>query len=166
MFVVPLNKSLCSLELPVITDRKARAVLHRIASIYRMKSQSSGLGEFRSPCLRKTIETRATGEATKKAVKAIHMYDKQSRTRRTPADYGIEDNTKRKKSNGSRRDSVKLAEGAVVGEKAKPITDDNIGHRMMLGMGWKPGVSLGTSGQGILDPLTAVVKNDRRGLGH
>ncbi|KAL1925578.1 uncharacterized protein VTP21DRAFT_461 [Calcarisporiella thermophila] len=51
-----------------------------------------------------------------------------------------------------------------VGEEAGPIAEHNVGHRLLSKMGWSPGQTLGITG-GITDPVEAVIKNDRRGLG-
>lgn len=55
--------------------------------------------------------------------------------------------------------------GDVVGGSAPPLnSDSSIGHAMLLKMGWKPGNSLG-DGTGIVEPITAVVRSKRGGLG-
>ena len=55
--------------------------------------------------------------------------------------------------------------GDVVGGKAKPIGDSNIGHQMLLKMGWSPGDTLGKSEQGLAEPIEVVVRSKRGGLG-
>ncbi len=35
-----------------------------------------------------------------------------------------------------------------------PLSSDNIGHQMLLRMGWKPGQGLGLYGDGIREPVT------------
>lgn len=53
----------------------------------------------------------------------------------------------------------------VVGGKAPPLDDSNVGNRMLQGMGWVPGMGLGPKGGGIQDPITACVRPRRLGLG-
>ncbi|KAL2916217.1 squalene synthetase-like protein [Polyrhizophydium stewartii] len=66
----------------------------------------------------------------------------------------------------SGNDSAAVPEvGHVVGGHAKPIDASNVGHRMMLAMGWRPGQSLGTDGVGIVDPVAVTVRSKRGGLG-
>ncbi|KAI8898710.1 G-patch domain-containing protein, partial [Globomyces pollinis-pini] len=55
--------------------------------------------------------------------------------------------------------------GDVVGAKAIPISENNFGHRMLLKMGWTPGQSLGASNDGIVQPIQAVIRSKRGGLG-
>ncbi|KAJ1979656.1 squalene synthetase-like protein [Dimargaris verticillata] len=54
----------------------------------------------------------------------------------------------------------------VVGASAQPIDTDNRGHKMLSKMGWKPGDSIGANGQGIKEPVKAVKRRVRQGLGH
>ena len=55
--------------------------------------------------------------------------------------------------------------GDIVGGSAPPLnSDSSIGHHMLLKMGWNPGDSLG-DGTGILEPIQAVVRSKRGGLG-
>ncbi len=53
----------------------------------------------------------------------------------------------------------------IVGQFADPISQDNIGHTMLLRMGWTPGAGLGPAQSGILSPVTAIKRLSRRGLG-
>ena len=47
-----------------------------------------------------------------------------------------------------------------------PIDDDNRGAKMLRAMGWCDGQGLGVRGQGITQPIAAVLaKGKRRGLG-
>ncbi|KAJ3089778.1 G patch domain-containing protein 2 [Phlyctochytrium bullatum] len=58
--------------------------------------------------------------------------------------------------------------GDIVGDKAQPLPAENVGHKMLLSMGWTPGASLGSSQAGetaIKEPLQVTVRSKRRGLG-
>ena len=55
--------------------------------------------------------------------------------------------------------------GEVVGASALPIDEENRGNRMLQKMGWKVGDTLGALNQGLLNPLEAVIRAKRRGLG-
>ncbi|OAJ43357.1 hypothetical protein BDEG_26723 [Batrachochytrium dendrobatidis JEL423] len=55
--------------------------------------------------------------------------------------------------------------GHVVGESSQPIGNENVGHKMLLAMGWNPGQSLGTGNKGIVDPVKVVIRTERSGLG-
>ncbi|KAI9012999.1 hypothetical protein BC832DRAFT_548551 [Gaertneriomyces semiglobifer] len=56
--------------------------------------------------------------------------------------------------------------GSVVGQSAQPVSTSNIGHRMLLAMGWSPGQALGTEGTGLVDPVEVMVRSRRSGLGN
>jgi hypothetical protein len=85
-------------------------------------------------------------------------------------------------------------DGKVVGEGAVPLGQETIGARLLLSMGWSGGGLVGThslsrhvlltplsaahhdhascqsnfvgtNGEGIAEPLMAIVKNNRKGLG-
>ncbi|KAI9337988.1 hypothetical protein BDR26DRAFT_443094 [Obelidium mucronatum] len=47
--------------------------------------------------------------------------------------------------------------GDVVGEGAAPLAEDNLGHKMMLMMGWAPGEALGASSDPPLPPSSSSV---------
>ncbi|XP_060610238.2 G patch domain-containing protein 2 [Anolis sagrei] len=52
-----------------------------------------------------------------------------------------------------------------VGENAQPISDSNIGSRMLQSMGWTPGTGLGPDGKGIAEPIRAIQRPKGLGLG-
>eukprot|EP00058_Branchiostoma_floridae_P027726 XP_002613217.1 hypothetical protein BRAFLDRAFT_73150 [Branchiostoma floridae] len=45
-----------------------------------------------------------------------------------------------------------------VGENADPIPDNNVGNRMLRGMGWSPGLGLGAENQGMTQPVRAFLR--------
>lgn len=56
-------------------------------------------------------------------------------------------------------------EGEIVGGNASEIGVENVGRQLLEKMGWKSGMSLGTTTVGILEPISAVVKRTKWGLG-
>ena len=79
--------------------------------------------------------------------------------------YGSPKASKKKIISGAPNKDTTPQIGDVVGGKAPAITAENsIGHQMLLKMGWKPGNSLG-DGTGIVEPIQAVVRSKRGGLG-
>ena len=62
--------------------------------------------------------------------------------------------------------SMAAPHGTVVGAEASAISTENLGHRMLSKMGWSPGVGLGATGEGITQPIEAIMRAKRRGLGH
>lgn len=59
----------------------------------------------------------------------------------------------------------KPKEGDIVGSKASEIGSENIGRLMLEKMGWQKGMGLGTTNVGIVEPITAKVKNTKWGIG-
>jgi hypothetical protein len=53
---------------------------------------------------------------------------------------------------------------SVVSEEAEPISGENIGHRMLLKQGWKPGAGLGLE-EGPAEIIETIVRQPRAGLG-
>ena len=53
---------------------------------------------------------------------------------------------------------------SVAPKEAEPISGDNIGHRMLLKQGWKPGSGLGLD-EGSAEIIETVVREPRAGLG-
>ncbi|XP_026197381.1 G patch domain-containing protein 2 isoform X2 [Anabas testudineus] len=58
-----------------------------------------------------------------------------------------------------------IAPSGVVGENAPPISDTNVGNRMLQSMGWAPGMGLGPEGRGITEPIRATQRPKGTGLG-
>ena len=51
-------------------------------------------------------------------------------------------------------------------EEANRIQADNIGHRMLRGMGWQEGQGLGAQASGMAAPVSATgQRNEKAGLG-
>ena len=66
----------------------------------------------------------------------------------------------------ARRDFRRTSPSAtsVAPKEAEPISGDNIGHRMLLKQGWKPGAGLGLD-EGSAEIIETVVRQPRAGLG-
>ncbi len=54
----------------------------------------------------------------------------------------------------------------TVAQDAQPIDETNIGNRLLKAMGWAPGSPLGINGEGIVNPIAAVIKHNKKGLGY
>lgn len=79
------------------------------------------------------------------------------------------------KFNGESDTSIKrlvngtVTDGTVVAAGAREIASDNLGFKILAKMGWSSGMSLGSTEnntEGIKEPVTAVIKKGRKGLGH
>jgi hypothetical protein len=60
--------------------------------------------------------------------------------------------------------TVAPKEGSVVGAHEKPLDEKNIGNKLMRAMGWSGG-GLGAKSEGIVDPVAAVYRKKKTGLG-
>ena len=68
----------------------------------------------------------------------------------------------RKKEKKERR---RANSDSIVASDSNPIGSENIGNRMLMKMGWSPGLGLGVRNHGIVEPVEAVVRGSRKGLG-
>ncbi|EEB06194.1 RNA-binding protein [Schizosaccharomyces japonicus yFS275] len=57
----------------------------------------------------------------------------------------------------------RVPDGTVVGASAPPLRRGK-GLKLLQSMGWSEGLGLGSSNQGVVEPVKAVVKNNKRGL--
>ncbi|KAJ4961784.1 hypothetical protein NE237_021694 [Protea cynaroides] len=55
--------------------------------------------------------------------------------------------------------------GEELGSTSTAIQSSNIGFKLLKKCGWKEGTGLGVAEQGMLEPLQARVKKNKRGLG-
>jgi len=84
---------------------------------------------------------------------------------------GYEDNRAAEADRDSYRPSRKLARssGDSNGKAASVvevmISEDNVGHKLLRGLGWQQGSGLGAEGAGIVEPISAKGAADRSGLG-
>ncbi|KAF9368570.1 hypothetical protein CPB97_004476 [Podila verticillata] len=155
------------LQLPPMPKALRRKV-HLLAENYNLRSQSLGSGKKRSPMLVKTHQTRIPVNPVnihKLLNQSEQELKKISIQRRIDKQGGVGG------SGGARRgrdgnSGSRPVHGTVVGAEASAISIENKGHRMLAKMGWSPGVGLGASGEGITQPIEAVMRARRRGLGH
>jgi hypothetical protein len=82
--------------------------------------------------------------------------------------YFPEDNNHNSQQRHKRRcrsNNPLLMKERVVGRNAQPIGQDNVGHMLLIKMGWSGG-GLGAQGQGIEEPIQPVIRTHRWGLGY
>ncbi|RKO93796.1 hypothetical protein BDK51DRAFT_5893, partial [Blyttiomyces helicus] len=72
---------------------------------------------------------------------------------------------KRGKVPGAPDQAAKPKIGTIVGQNAAPIGETNVGHRMLLAMGWSVGSSLGVQSSASATPIEVVIRGKRTGLG-
>ncbi|KAG0333884.1 hypothetical protein BG000_008801 [Podila horticola] len=153
-----------------------RRRVHLLCNHYNLKSQSIGSGKRRFPVLIKT-------ERTKMPVNPANVNKLLSQGDNELARLSAQFQGSRKgngsngggngngygggkKGKGRGGFNAAIVHGAVVGAEASEISVENLGHRMLSKMGWAPGVGLGASGEGITQPIEAIMRSNRRGLGH
>ncbi|KAI8599572.1 G-patch domain-containing protein, partial [Dissophora ornata] len=148
-----------SLQLPPM-PKPLRRKIHLLCNHYNVKSQSVGSGKRRFPILVKTDRTKMPINPVN-ITKLLNPSEKELKelTRLSAQFQGT-----RKGGNGGGGNGA--PHGTVVGASASAISGENLGHRMLTKMGWSPGVGLGAAGEGITQPIEAIVRAKRRGLGH
>ncbi|KAI3080967.1 hypothetical protein CBS147343_3201 [Aspergillus niger] len=151
-----------SLALPPMS-KQHRKLVHELANVLSMKSQSRGKGSWRFPIVHKTSRTPTY---TSKTVSQMDRILSNGRGQRglKPRDSKT---SKPSKSRRGRTDAtVSYMDGDVVGGSAPEIGAENKGRAMLEKMGWSIGTPLGSmNNKGILLPVAHVVKNSRAGLG-
>ncbi|KAK0448358.1 uncharacterized protein EV420DRAFT_1567546 [Desarmillaria tabescens] len=133
------------------TDKATRKKVHELALAFNLKSLSKGKGDARYTTLTKTTRTGTKIDEAK-----------VSRIARRGGDFGNEFVNKKGKGKGKLMPRHK--DGDEVGKEAPRIGESNIGFRMLASMGWSEGDHIGISG-GLKDPVTAVIKTTKLGLG-
>ena len=140
-------------------------MVHEIASVFKLKSKSTGNGKSRFPVLYRTSRTIQYSEETLKTVKSVQssgrFLPRTDRAKRKGALVG------RGRRGGAATAGVSYRDGEVVGAAAPEIGLENRGRTMLERMGWSTGTALGAlnNRRGLVQPVTQVVKTSRSGLG-
>ncbi|GAA5895769.1 hypothetical protein JCM8208_005083 [Rhodotorula glutinis] len=172
-----------SMSLPPMA-KKARIAVHLLAEVYGLKSRSMGSGKNRFPVLERTSKTTVVGVSERRVRAIVGTADGEHELDGMDGDWGgprgkgkyrgkvgglwkaLEGATGKKSGGGGRRDQLgKNSEGAVVGQGADKIGEDNVGFALLKKMGWTVGGQIGLSGQGLHEPVVARVKTGKSGLG-
>lgn len=154
-----------SLSFPPLDPHGNKTVV-KFAKLYNMKTKKSGRGKRQHIIIQKVKKTNSyvpnynlINQLTKQ--RPIFMRIDVSR---------INDNSWNGKLITERvtaKGKYHVTEGELVGENAPEIGKDNIGRRMLEKLGWSTGEGLGAHGnKGISEPVLAVVKKSKKGLGH
>ncbi|KAI8341840.1 hypothetical protein BC941DRAFT_414661 [Chlamydoabsidia padenii] len=144
-----------------------RKQLHQLAVSYNLKSKSIGTGKTRTPIITKTDRTFIPTD--RRYIDRFIRNSQSAMTTPSTQKHRMTDTTRGKKAmdDGKKMNSDlgPSTHGTVVAHNAAPITESNVGHRMLAAMGWKAGSGLGSNQEGITDPIEAVIRGKRRGLG-
>lgn len=152
-----------SLVLPPMAKQQ-RKLVHELANMLCLTSQSRGKGTNRFPIMNKTSRTPGFTQQTIPQLERILSNGKYVQRGSKSWDHKA---TKPAKARRGRPDaSATYMDGEVVGASAPEIGAGNRGRAMLEKMGWSIGTPLGASNnKGILQPVAHVVKNSRAGLG-
>ncbi|PYI21148.1 hypothetical protein BO99DRAFT_86312 [Aspergillus violaceofuscus CBS 115571] len=152
-----------SLVLPPMAKQQ-RKLVHELANMLCLTSQSRGKGANRFPIMNKTSRTPGFTQQTIPQLERILSKGKYVQRGSKSWDHKA---TKPAKGRRGRPDaSATYMDGEVVGASAPEIGAGNRGRAMLEKMGWSIGTPLGaTNNKGILQPVAHVVKNSRAGLG-
>lgn len=144
-----------TLSLPPM-DKHIRAQVHMLANCYNLTSKSKGSGSKRFPTLIKN--SRSGRNIQQRRIDSI--------LRSSTGGFGSGSKPQSEKADRRIRSTPvpRNQEGASVGFGADRISEENIGHRLLMAMGWKEGSGVGAT-QGIADPVGATIKISRGGLG-
>ncbi|ORZ04044.1 hypothetical protein BCR41DRAFT_206667 [Lobosporangium transversale] len=182
------DRSSDNLHLPPM-PKPLRRKIHLLCNHYNLKSESVGSGKRRYPILIKTDRTKMPINPvnvnkllnqSENELKALSIQFQGSNSRKSGYEHGngnngnsgggrggqggYKDNRNNKKGRNS--GSSMAVPGSIVGASASAISVDNVGHRMLSKLGWTPGVGLGATGEGITQPIEAIIRAKNRGLGH
>ncbi|KAI1087758.1 hypothetical protein F5B19DRAFT_474416 [Rostrohypoxylon terebratum] len=150
-------------------DKGTRKTIHIIANRFRIKSQSAGKGQDRCPVL---YRSKATLPFDQDTFDRTFGRIKQTWFPRIDADETIVNESRLLKRSEARngksrfKNSLTYRDGDIVGQHAAELGAENRGRAMLEKMGWSKGMALGTGeNQGIMVPITHVVKKTKAGLG-
>jgi len=157
------------MSLPAMS-KEQRVQVYSLASLYKFKKESTGKGNRIVPVLlkskhsatpHKSILAQFVRDCAEKPYDTKSLYLDSDGERRIAIDKW--DRTERGKTVPD-FDGKKVGPVKFVGEHARPVGEDNLGNRMLRGMGWTGG-GLGSKGQGIAEPIPQQIKFSRSGLG-
>lgn len=141
-----------------------RRMIHELGQFYRLEGKSEGEGVERHCVFFKTEYARLPSDHGKldRYLESVQ----RAADRMTPKS--------KKETNGKRTvktkprpsaQSTRIKSGSIVGDDAPRIADENVGSLLLKKMGWSPGQGLGSAKDGRTDPISAVFKGNRSGLG-
>ncbi|KAL8763141.1 MAG: hypothetical protein Q9184_000986 [Pyrenodesmia sp. 2 TL-2023] len=153
-----------SLAFPPMANHERRMV-HEMAHVLRLKSDSRGQGKARFPVLYKSSRTGDFDEAS------IEQLQSLSTSKRFLPRKDVKGQRRAAGLRPGRRDAANTAgvsyqDGEVVGAAAPEIGEENRGRAMLEKMGWSRGMGLGAlNNKGMLHPVVHTVKTSKAGLG-
>lgn len=139
-----------------------RRLIHELAHMYGLQSSSRGQGVERHCVLIKGDDAHLPRD--------LERLDRFLERAQKTVKYACDNGKSRKRETrnekiSARKANAKVAPGSVVGCKAAPIEETNVGNQMLRKLGWSPGQGLGSEKAGRTEPVSAVYRGNRAGLG-
>lgn len=152
-------------------DKRTRARFHLVANLYGMRSHSQGSGKSRHMVVERTHLTTLIGISEKEVDTVLFGIGEKEVEMAVVDRHKIKLNRKdlvdKFKNKGEKASGrhQKSKEGTLVGHGAGHIGEDNVGFKLLTKMGWSMGQSIGVASGGLQQPLMAVFKTNKGGLG-
>ncbi|CAE6431297.1 unnamed protein product [Rhizoctonia solani] len=147
-----------TMALPAM-DKESRRRAHLLAECFSIKTVSKGKGVGRYVTMTRTSRTGINIAEGK--IRRLVNADNEA------AGGGFAAFNKayyHRADDGQAKSVIKTRDGEIIGHKAAKIGEDNVGHKLLSKMGWSEGDRIGMSG-GLSDPLQAIMKRSKLGLG-
>ncbi|ELU42477.1 heat shock protein Hsp88 [Rhizoctonia solani AG-1 IA] len=147
-----------TMALPAM-DKESRRRVHLLAECFTIKTVSKGKGVGRYITLTRTSRTGININENK--IRRLVNADNEA------IGGGVAEFNKafyRRVDDGPAKSRIKTHDGEIIGHRAAKIGEDNVGHKLLSKMGWSEGDRIGMSG-GLADPLQAIMKRSKLGLG-
>lgn len=148
-----------ALPLPPM-DKRERKLVHELAGKLNLKSKSVGAGHKRFCTLFKTKRS-AFFEGDEEGIDSIL----RNRGFMKRSGYAGPRPKRAQGASGGGGPGMKRRDGELVGGDAPVLGSDNRGRLMLEKMGYVQGMGLGLDGKGVYEPVIAVVKVSKAGLG-
>lgn len=147
-------------------DYAVRRRVEAICELYKLNISTCGISRALFLHLTKTSKTKFP-QSFKKLDRLLNTPLDKSHAKGNPASEKSIRKKERSEKTAAKKKSVqhKPLEGSAVAEHVSPIAQSNVGRQMLEKLGWKLGDSLGSSQNGIKDPVCAIFKANKKGLG-
>lgn len=154
-FLRDLGKT--TMSLPPM-DKDSRRRIHELAGAYSLKSASKGAGRKRFTTLIKTSRSGVNPNRKKIGrilkLESSAYFSQATWSAKSGSGNFTMPGTKSGKGGAKMggQDMAKRREGEVVGEGAKSIGQENLGHKLLSKMGWTEGTRIGKGEDGLAIP--------------
>lgn len=144
---------------------KARTIIRKLSSAYYITPNTFGAGKGRGIVCTKTYKSSFADRDVDYIRGMINEYANKKLGVAKPQTQANGGGKKEPKVPKVQKATQVHKEGDIVGQHADALDVTNLGHQMLGRLGWKEGMALGSSNQGIQTPIFAKVKLKKYGLG-